>query len=134
MKIIGFNLSKILIEKKEKLIEKLDITQNIDIKDIKEENISLAKDRVLKINFTFIIDYSEDFAKLEFEGFILIIPEKNELKEILNLWKDKKISDNTKIPLFNFIINKCNIKALSFEDEFNLPPHVPLPRLTPKKE
>ncbi len=129
MRIIGFNLTKILVQKQERTQEKLQINQNINIKDIQEEPISISKDKVIKINFNLLIEYSDDFAKIEFEGNILILPDKDELKKFTDSWKDKKIPENIKIPLFNFIMNKCNIKALSLEDEFNLPLHIPMPKI-----
>ncbi len=134
MKIIGFNLSKILIEKKEKIEGKIEINQNIDIKDITKDIIPLNNEEVLKIDFTFLIKYSNDLAKLEFEGNLILVPEKTQLKDILKNWKDKKLEDEVRIPLFNFIMSKCNIKALSLEDEFNLPYHIPMPRINPNKK
>jgi hypothetical protein len=134
MKIIGFNLSKVLIQKKEKFQGRIEINQNIDIKNISKDNIPITDEEVLNIEFAFQINYSNDMAKLEFEGALLSIPDKDELKEILKSWKDKKIPDKVRVPLFNFIMSKCNIKALSLEDDLNLPYHVPMPRLDTPKE
>lgn len=134
MKIIGFNLSKILAEKKEKGPERLQINQNIDIKDIIKDKIQISENEILIIKFAFTINYSEDFAKVEFEGSVIVSPEKNELKEFLKSWKDKKIPEELRMPLFNFIMSKCNIKALNLEDDLNLPPHIPLPRITPQNQ
>lgn len=134
MKIIGFNLSKILIQRKEKLEGKIEINQNIDIKGITKDSIPITEEEVLRIDFAFQIEYSKDAAKLEFVGNLLTIPDKEELKEILKSWKDKIIPENMRVPLFNFIMSKCNIKALALEDDLNLPYHVPMPRLEPPKE
>lgn len=129
MKIIGFNLLKISVEKKEKAQEKIQVSQNIDIKNLEKEKSPFSSDELLKIHFNFTINYSEDFAKLEFEGFIIIIPEKDEIKKFLKTWKEKQIPQEFRAFLFNFIMNKCNIKALTLEDELNLPFHLPLPRV-----
>ena len=53
MKIIGFALKKILIEKKDKKNSgPIKINQDIDIKDLKEELIpEFSKSEVLKLNF-----------------------------------------------------------------------------------
>jgi len=134
MQIIGFNLSKISIEKKEKQQGKLEIKQNINIDNISEDKINISDKEIIKINFTFSVDYSPDFAKVELKGQTVLLPEKEELKEILKEWKKKQISEKFRIPLFNFIMSKCNIKALSLEEELNLPLHVPMPRISPKKE
>ena len=130
MRIIGFNLTRILVEKQEKPGDKIKVDQNINIKDIFEEKIPISKDKALKINFSLIINYSDNYAKIEFEGSILILPEKEELKEFLDSWKDKKIPKDQRVHLFNFIMNKCNIKALYLEDEMALPYHIPMPRIT----
>jgi len=134
MQIIGFNLNKISAEREEKQQGKLDIKQNINIDDISADKINISDKEIIKINFTFRIDYFPDFAKVELKGQVVLIPEKEELKEILKEWKKKQISERFRIPLFNFIMSKCNIKALELEDEFNLPFHVPMPRISPKKE
>jgi len=129
MKIIGFNLTKILVEKEEKPQDKIDINQNINIESIKKEKIPISDLDTLKIKFNLSIVYSDKFANLEFEGFILVLPEKEELNLFLEQWKDKKIPEKFRVPLFNFIMNKCNIKALYLEDEMALPFHIPMPRI-----
>jgi len=134
MRIIGFNLSKIAVERQEKLEGKLEIKQNINVDNIKTQKVDISKDEVLKIEFTFSVDYNPKFAKLEFKGHVLAMPEKDEAKQIIKEWKDKKIPEGIKIGLFNFIMSKCNIKALALEDEMGLPTHVPMPRISPNQE
>jgi len=134
MRIIGFNLTKISVERKEQIQGKLNINQNIDIRDIKKEKIPISESETLKISFLFKINYSDDVAKLEFEGNVITLPEKEELKTFLDSWKNKKIPDQTRVPLFNFIMNKCNIKALNLEDDMALPYHIPMPRINPEQQ
>jgi hypothetical protein len=55
--------------------------------------------------------------------------EPKDVKSVLKDWKEKKVSDDFKIKLFNQILNKCNLKALQLEDELNIPPHFRLPTL-----
>jgi hypothetical protein len=134
MQIIGFNLTKISIEKKEKLVGNLQINQSIDIIEVVKEKVPISEDDALKMRFNFSINYKEDFAKVEFEGNLILLPEKEELKNFLKEWKDKKVPEELRIPLFNFIMNKCNIKALTLEDELNLPFHIPLPKVNPENK
>ncbi len=134
MKIIGFNLIKVSIERKENITGELKIDQNIDIKDIKEETVPISKDTALKIKFRFTIDYSNDSAKLVFEGFLVLLPEKEELTKFLDSWKNKQIPEDSKVPIFNFIMAKCNVKALSLEDELAIPTHIPMPRINPNED
>lgn len=134
MKIIGFNLSKILCEKQEKPQGKIQINQNINISEVKKEKMPISEGEVLVVTFLFTIDYTENFGKIEFQGNVLLLPEKEELKGFLKSWKDKKIPDEFRTPLFNFIMSKCNIKALNLEEELSLPHHIPMPRIEPPKE
>jgi hypothetical protein len=134
MQIIGFSLNKISVERQEKQQGKLEIKQNINIDNISKDEINISSKEVIKINFTFDVDYSPDFAKVELKGQTILLPEEEELKDILKDWKKKEISEKIKIPLFNFIMSKCNIKALELEDELSLPLHIPMPRLSPKKQ
>jgi len=129
MRIIGFNLTKILIERQEKIEGKLEITQNINIRDVVKEKMSISDKEALKVKFNFAINYSNDLAKLEFEGIVVFLPDDEEMKNFLKSWKDKKIPEESRSILFNFIMSKCNIKALTLEDEMALPLHVPLPKL-----
>src|SRR3989344_5943337 len=121
MQIIGFNFTKIIIEKEDKPHGKLSVNQNINIKDVKKEKVTISVIDALKIKFNLTIDYSDNYAKIEFEGNIIILPEKEEAKQFIDAWVDKKVPENVRIPLFNFIMNKCNIKALYLEDELALP-------------
>ncbi len=132
MKIIGFNLLKVSIERKEKLEGELKIDQNIDIKDVVKEKVPISTKEALRVKFGFVINYSNNSAKVEFEGFLILLPEDNEMKEFLDAWKDKQIYEKAKMPLFNFIMTKCNVKALSLEDDLSLPIHLPMPRLNPE--
>jgi hypothetical protein len=134
MRIIGFNLLKTSVERKEKPIPRPKITQNVDIKDVTKEKIPISDQEVLKIRFNFVISYSGDFAKLEFEGNVIALPGKEGLKDFLKSWKDKKIPEDVRIGLFNFIMSKCNVKALQLEDEMGLPLHVPMFRLKGNQE
>jgi hypothetical protein len=136
MKIIGFNFTKIVIEREENSPTNININQNINIKDVKKEKIPISDSEVLKIKFNLSIVYSEGYAKLEFEGILIVLPEKEELKQFLDSWKDKKIPEAARISLFNFIMNKCNIKALYLEDELSLPLHLQnfMPRINPKQD
>ena len=131
MQVIGFNFKKISCERKKDKIEgKLEIKSNINIEEIEKEKIELIKEeQVLRFEFSFKVDYSPDFAELEFKGNVLIILDDEQCKKVIKSWKDKKIPDDIRIPLFNLILTKCNLRSLQLEEELGLPTHVPLPRL-----
>ena len=65
MQIIGFNLTKISAERKEKQEGKLEVKQNIDIESITKDKISISDSDILKLDFSYNINYNPDFAKVE---------------------------------------------------------------------
>jgi hypothetical protein len=131
MRIMGFNFSKISIEKFSDKLEKLKIKTNIDISDIKplENNFIKTDESLLAVKFIYIVDYEPGFAKIELSGTILFEIESKIATEILNNWKDKNIPEEFKLTLFNLILRKSNVKALQLEDDLNLPLHISLPSL-----
>ena len=139
MQIIGFTLTKILIERKEDLKGKWKVSSKIDVKDLKEEKITLEQGKdVLKANFEYAITYEPDLGDINFKGYVLILSEPKETKTLIAEWKNNKtIVADAKVRIFNTIFQKCNIKALELEDDFNLPPHIKLPAIKteqPKSE
>ena len=133
MVVIGFNLKKIAIEREEEIKGKINIRTKLDIKDIKQEKVDLVKDKdVLKFGFDFGIIYEPNFAKIDFEGFVLFTIEPEKTKQFLKNWKKKKEMDpEMRNIIFNTILQKCNLKALILEEDLNLPHHLPLPQLKP---
>ena len=133
MQAIGFNFSKINVEKKKDIKEKIEIKSNIDINNIKKEAIDVVKDKnTVKIDFTFTINYTPEIAELSFSGTIVLILDDKDYKQVLKEWKKKKLPDNIRTPLFNLIMTRSSLRALQLEEEINLPPHFPFPRLMEK--
>ncbi len=133
--VIGFNLKKISVERKGEIKGKIEIKSNIDILDIKRENIDISKDKdVLGFLFSFTINYEPKIADLVFEGNVLLLMEPAESKDVLKRWKKKQTPADLRLMLFNTILTKCNIKALELEEDLNLPPHLPLPKVIPQQQ
>lgn len=133
MPIVGFNLHKISIERKEPITGQVNIKTNLKISDIKEEKTiaELGKENVaLKFEFGFDILYEPKIAAIHFSGHVLDMESEKQAKEILKSWKDKKIDEDLRLRISNMIWVKCNIKAFLLEEEIGLPVHIPLPRLT----
>lgn len=131
MKVVGFNLTKISIERKEINMSADKVDQKINITDVSKQKVDFSSEELLKISFELSLTYPNDLAKLEFAGYVTTIPNPDEMKKFLFTWKDKNIPEDAKFPLFNFIMNKCNVKALYLEDELGLPLHVPMLKIGP---
>ncbi len=133
MRIIGFTLQKISIERKKDIKGKLEIKSDMHIEDVEKENIDIAGD-ILKFSYIYQINYEPSYAEIIFKGTVLVVPDKSEdIKKVLKEWKKKKMPDEIRVFLFNFIMAKCNLKALQLEEDLALPPHIPLPRITPQQ-
>ena len=109
----------------------LKIDTNMNVSDIKkvESNLIKSNEDLLKIEFNYTVNYSPELAKIDLTGQVFIRADSKESKDILKQWKDKKLSEDIKMPLLNFILRKSNIKSLELEDEMNLPSHITLPQL-----
>ncbi len=134
MQVIGFNFKKIQAEKKNLSKDKLTIDSNVNIQNITEEKIEAVKDKpVLKFDFNFTVNYKPDVAEIKLQGMVLLMVEKDQSKMIFKKWKNKEVLEEIRVPLFNLILTKCNLKALMLEEELSLPTHIPLPRIKPQQ-
>ncbi len=131
MRLIGFNFTKIGVERSKERVDSVKFNTKIDISsiDILKSDVLKTKEELLKIDFVYSIVYEPDFAKIELAGNLLISVEPKIAREILKGWKDKQTSEEFRMFMFNIILRKSNIKSLQLEDELGLPPHIPLPSL-----
>ena len=136
MPIVGFNIEKITCERKSNLKGNLKVRHNVSLKDLKEEKIALAVQNTgVKVSFLFSVNYDPKFGEVNLEGHLLYLDTEEKVQNILNNWKkNKKIDPDLGTLFINTILTKCNIKALTFESEVNLPPHLPLPKVAPKTD
>lgn len=135
MKLAGFNLTKINLEKKSNNLKEVKISTSIDVLDVKSVKSDLFKSQegLLGINFEYIINYEKDIASLKFQGNMLISLGLKQADEVLDSWKGKKLPEDFRLAVFNLIFRKSSIKALKFEEELNLPPHIPFPSFKSQK-
>lgn len=136
MTIIGFELSKMLIERKNLMKGKINIANNVAIKDVGEVKISMGPSKTaLKFTFQFTTKYQPDIGEIIIEGDIIYLTSEDEAKAIITQWKkEKKIQKDIMNPVLNNVLNKCNIQALLLSREMNLPAPIPLPRIGDEKK
>jgi len=129
MKLIGFNLTKMDLEKKSDNLKDLKISTSIDILDVKEVKSDFlnSSGSLMGVKFEYLINYEKDIAFLKFYGNIVVSMDPKQADEITSKWKDKKLPEGFKLAIFNIILRKSTIKALQFEEELNLPLHMPFP-------
>lgn len=136
MKLTGFNLRKINVEKFTDSLSKMKINTKIDISDISkiESEFFKGEEDLVKVKFLYTINYDPEIAKIELGGNILLAVENTLSRGILEGWKEKKMSEEFRIMIFNLILKKFNVKALELEEQLNLPLHIPMPSLKKGKK
>ena len=140
MTIAGFNLKKILVEKKGLVRGEVKVDSKINISDIKKQDIKITSGKdVISFEFDFIITYlnidnKNNIAEVLFEGNVLYLGNPKETKKILDEWKKKNIPTEIRVKIMNTILTKCNIKALVLEEDLGLPAHIPLPKFGSKEK
>lgn len=150
MRIIGFNFSKIAAERFSDT-RPTSISADIKFLNLEKEEFELLKEEdALKASFSFIVNYQsesknenkekkekeangQNVGLISFEGHITLSTTKDESKEIMKQWKKKEIAESFRLPLFNFVLKKCTVKALDLEDQLGLPSHLPFPQLKAQK-
>ena len=130
--IVGFGFTKLSAEKKDPASGKIDINNNVSIKDAKEDSLTFGKDKqnVIKFIFEFTSNYEPNVGAILFEGEILYLEDPKKVKEILSSWKkDKQIPKEIMGILLNAVLSKCNVQALILSQDVNLPPPIPMPKV-----
>lgn len=130
MRVIGFNYTKLHAERLSKLEKTDKITANIEFLDIEKDALEVMKESdVLKANFKYEVNYDPSNAKILCEGSLILMAEKEEIKNIIKQWKKKQMDDKTRLFLTNVVWRKCTMKAFSLEEDLNLQPHVRIPHI-----
>src|SRR3989344_5946585 len=99
MKLLGFNFTKISIEKAKDSLSELKIENQIDIPDITEvkQDVLKSKDELLATKFKYVIKYAPDIAHINLEGNILVSVEAKLAKETMKKWKNKEFPEELRI-------------------------------------
>lgn len=136
MKLIGFRFTKINVEKISEMPSELKINTNLNILGVEESKADLIRsnNQLIEVEFEYSLIYEPNYAKISFIGRVLLSVDYKLSKEIIKEWKTKNIPIDFKVSLFNLIIRKASIKAFQFEEEMNLPYHLPFPTVGKPKE
>ena len=137
MTIISVNLNKINVERKEAPKDKININNNIKLKDLEKMDISAgtSKQDGIKFLFELSVNYEPSFASMLIEGDVIYLDTAANVKSIMDGWKKNK---NVKKEVFEQVMNsamtKANIQALILSQIVNIPAPIQLPRINVKKE
>ncbi len=132
MSIIGFNFTKISAERNENVQGQVNIKNNLAIKGIEKQDISIAsKDQIsLKASFEFSSKLEPNMGSITILANVLMLETKDEGQKILDEWeKKKKLDEEFMKQTFTFMLRRCTIKALLLAEDLNLPSPLPLPQV-----
>ncbi len=138
MKFIGFSFTKIRAEKYLESGKDVKLNSHVDFSDLAEEKINLIEgEKPHKLTFKYTLSYEtsekENFAELFFEGFMVLSLPFEESEKLTASWKEKKIPDELAVSVLNYILRKCSIRAVSLQDELNIPsPFLSIPKASSK--
>ena len=131
MKLVGFNLTKINAEKIGEMPENLKVDTGINVINITEVKSSFfkSKEDLISVNFEYKISYSPSYAEIKFAGILVVSTNSKEAREVFSEWKEKKMPEDFRVKVFNFILKKSSLRALQLEEELNIPTHFKLPSI-----
>ncbi|MFH1399613.1 MAG: hypothetical protein ABIG95_05885 [Candidatus Woesearchaeota archaeon] len=132
MSVVGFNFTKIDVDKKSAARGKINIKNNISIKEVAETDLSFGTNTQSGLRFLFEYTslYEPDIGQIMLIGEVLYLEESKKAKEIVKRWKkDKSLAPELIREIINTALTKCNIQALILSQYVNLPPPMPLPKV-----
>jgi len=133
IKILGFNITSINVERNPNFDGKIDVQTNVNINSLDRQKLELIKDDALKVEFIFSVSYKE-LGSLKIKGNLLLLIDSKLLKQALSDWEDKKVPAELNTAILNLLIQKCSLKALQLEQELGLPLHIPMPQVKVKED
>ena len=137
MTIVGFNFDRIEADKRGVVKGKINISNNVAIKNVQEHDLNLGKNKqgALQFRFEFTSTYEPKVGNIILNGNVIFMEDTKKVKEILAHWKkEKKVPQDVMTGIINSILSRCNIQALILSQEINLPPPIPLPRVNVTQE
>ena len=135
MPIVGLQFTKILVEKYGPIKGKIQVQNNVALKDVEKSDLTVgsSKQGAVKFHFEYKAKYEPKLADITIAGFLTSFETPDKIKEILDGWKkDKKLPNETMTSVLNTILSRCNVEALIFAREVNLPPPIPMPKVSVK--
>lgn len=133
MTIVGFNFTKMHVERKAPIAGKISVKNNVSIKDVEKKDFSFgkAKQAGLQFTFEFTVDYDPKIAEIILAGEVIDLQDEKRADAIIKEWKkNKKLEPAMMTNILNAVLGKANIQALILSKDMNLPPPIPLPKVS----
>jgi len=135
--IVNFTLEKISIDKKKSPKGTIEAKNSIKFLEVSQMGLPAAmKDKALiTFKFQYKVIYTPDIAETEIIGTLHFMTDPKTGDNILNDWeKHSKIEPNLSAQLVNYVFSRCGVMALTLSRKVDLPPHIPLPKISVKQK
>jgi len=135
MGIVALNFIKINVEKKKGIDGKVNINNDLVLKDVIERQLSgKNKQTIADFLFSFTVQYLTEekiaLASILLEGEVVYVDEAAKIKEVMDGWKkNKTVQKELLREIMNTAMMKCNVEGIILSKELNLPPPVGLPQI-----
>ena len=132
MTVVGYNFTKMDVEKTGPASGKVNIGNNVAIKDIGEADLSIGteKQKAIKFMFEFVSKYEPKVGHIMLGGEVLYLETADKVKKIIDDWKkSKRVEKALMSNILNTVLSKCNVQALILSQDVNLPSPIPLPKV-----
>ena len=135
MPVIGISFNLVEAKRSKEVVKaEIKVNSTPSVKGVKEMNVpTLGGKKALNFDFDFVTKYDPDVAEIKMGGNIIYLSDKN--AAILKQWKkEKKIPEDVSIEILNHLFRRCLIRVANIADDLQLPPPLPMPRITPQQK
>ena len=125
MPVIGINFKTIEAKKHEEITGAVRVSSNLNIKNVKEQELPLLNTKSLLIEFEYKTKYNSEknktIAEINITGNVIFM--EKDYEKILSTWKkDKTLPADVKFQVIRLASDKCSKKAVLLSDDLQLPP------------
>jgi len=134
MPIIGMGFSSMEAKKENVSVQQeVRVNSTPQITGVREVDVPNLAKKALSLDFEFNTRYDPAFAQITLKGSIMYMAEKN--KPVVDGWeKDRKLPEKMSLEVLNYLFRRCLLKSSLLAEDLQLPPPMPMPRITPKKK
>src|SRR3989338_2907419 len=112
MTIVGFNFTKINVERKSSASGKINVSSNVAIKDVIETDLAIgaSKQKAVRFVFEFTTNFEPKVGSILLGGEVLYLQDAKNVEKIMGEWKQgKKVDKDVMTAILNNVLAKCNV-------------------------
>jgi hypothetical protein len=128
IKVLNTLITKIEAEKNHEFAGEYNLNSNINILSLEKLKSEFIQDPLLKVNFDFLLSYDK-MGKIQIKGNLHLLLNQDDLIDVLEKWKSKKIETDFRELLLNLILQSSSLQAIKIEEELGLPLHIKIPMI-----